>query len=101
MTDLIDEASAVGARLGICECGLRVAHALAGPVSRARRWFVVADGQRLRQLRQEHRLTQEALASRAGISVGTIGRLERQAHPSCRAVLWLGSPPRSASSPVP
>jgi transcriptional regulator with XRE-family HTH domain len=36
---------------------------------------VVADGQRLRQLRQERRLSQEALASRAGISVDTIGQL--------------------------
>ncbi|MGI8447568.1 MAG: helix-turn-helix domain-containing protein, partial [Streptosporangiaceae bacterium] len=70
--------------LSICESGLRAAHAPAGPVSRARRWFVVADGKRLRQLRQEHRLSQEMLASRAGISVGTIGQLERQAHPSCR-----------------
>lgn len=84
MTDLIDEAPAVGVRLSICESGLRAAHAPAGPVSRARRWFVVADGKRLRQLRQEHRLSQEMLASRAGISVGTIGQLERQAHPSCR-----------------
>jgi transcriptional regulator with XRE-family HTH domain len=45
---------------------------------------VVADGQLLRQLRREQRLSQDALASRAGISVGTIGQLERQARPSCR-----------------
>jgi transcriptional regulator with XRE-family HTH domain len=50
----------------------------------AQRWFVAVDGLRVRQLRRQHRLSQEALASRAGISVGTVGQLERQARPVCR-----------------
>jgi transcriptional regulator with XRE-family HTH domain len=52
--------------------------------SPAQRWFVAVDGLRVRQLRRQHRLSQEALASRAGISVGTVGQLERQARPVCR-----------------
>jgi DNA-binding XRE family transcriptional regulator len=84
MTDLIGATPAMGGRLNICESGLQAALAPAWPRSRARRWYVVADGQRLRQLRHERRLSQEALASRAGISVGTIGQLERQARSSCR-----------------
>jgi DNA-binding XRE family transcriptional regulator len=84
MTDLIGTAPAIVGRRSICESGLPTALAPASSGSRARRWFVVADGQRLRQLRREQRLSQEALARRAGISVGTIGQLERQAYPSCR-----------------
>ena len=45
---------------------------------------MVADGRRLRQLRRERRLPQQGLAVRAGISVATIGRLERQDRVSCR-----------------
>jgi transcriptional regulator with XRE-family HTH domain len=52
--------------------------------SRARPWIVVADGQRLRQLRRQRGMSQEALADRAGMSVATVGRLERQDRPSCR-----------------
>jgi transcriptional regulator with XRE-family HTH domain len=48
------------------------------------RWFVAVDGHRLRQLRREQQLSQEALASRAGISASTVGQLERQARPVCR-----------------
>jgi DNA-binding XRE family transcriptional regulator len=84
MTDLIGTAPAIGGRRSICDSGLPTSPAPAWSGSRARRWFVVADGPRLRQLRREQRLSQEALASRAGISVGTIGQLERQARPSCR-----------------
>jgi DNA-binding XRE family transcriptional regulator len=84
MTDLIGTAPAIVSRLSICESGLSAAPAPAWSGSRARRWFVVADGQRLRQLRREQRLSQEALARRAGISVSTIGQLERQAYASCR-----------------
>lgn len=50
----------------------------------AQRWFVVADGQRLRQLRRERRLSRQALAKRAGISVSTVAQLERQTCASCR-----------------
>jgi DNA-binding XRE family transcriptional regulator len=46
--------------------------------------MLVADGQRLRQLRRESGLSQEMLADQAGISRTTIGRLERQGHRSCR-----------------
>jgi transcriptional regulator with XRE-family HTH domain len=52
--------------------------------NRARPWIVVADGQRLRQLRRQRGMSQEALADRAGMSVATVGRLERQDRPSCR-----------------
>jgi len=44
--------------------------------SAGRRWIVIIDGQRLRQLRRQHGLSQETLADRAGISVATIGRLD-------------------------
>ena len=84
MTDLVGAASAIGGRRSICDSGLPAAPASAWSGSQARRWFVVADGHRLRQLRREQRLSQEALASRAGISVGTIGQLERQAYAFCR-----------------
>ena len=68
--------------------------------SRAQRWFVAVDGHRLRQLRRQQRLSQEALASRAGISVGTVGQLERQARTSYAGVaLWPGSPPRWVRTP--
>jgi DNA-binding XRE family transcriptional regulator len=83
MTDLI-ASPVIGGRPSICESGLSAAPTPAWSGSRARRWFVVADGHRLRQLRREQRLSQEALASRAGISVGTIGQLERKVRPSCR-----------------
>ena len=52
--------------------------------NRTRPWIVVADGQRLRQLRRQRAMSQEALADRAGMSVATVGRLERQDRPSCR-----------------
>jgi DNA-binding XRE family transcriptional regulator len=42
------------------------------------------DGQRLRHLRRQHGLSQEALASQAGISLTTITRLERQHRSPCR-----------------
>jgi DNA-binding XRE family transcriptional regulator len=48
------------------------------------RWMVIADGQRLQQLRHQHGLSQQKLADRAGISLTTVGRLERQGRRSCR-----------------
>jgi DNA-binding XRE family transcriptional regulator len=57
----------------------------AGPrSSAARRWIVVIDGQRLRELRLQGGLSQEMLADRAGVSAGTVGRLERHGRPTCR-----------------
>jgi transcriptional regulator with XRE-family HTH domain len=49
-----------------------------------RRWIVTVDGRRLRRIRQEHGLSQEMLAEVTGISLTTVGRLERQDRPSCR-----------------
>jgi DNA-binding XRE family transcriptional regulator len=45
----------------------------------------VLDGERLRQLRQQHRLSQEKLADLAGISLTTMARLERQDRSLCRS----------------
>jgi transcriptional regulator with XRE-family HTH domain len=42
------------------------------------------DGHRLRQLRRQHGLSQEKLADRAGISLTTMARLERQHRSPCR-----------------
>ena len=74
--------------------------------SQTLRWFVAVDGYRLRQLRREHRLSQEALASRAGISAGTVGQLERQARTSCRGrtlarlAAVLGTQPAALMPPL-
>ena len=51
----------------------------------AQRWTTVLDGERLRQLRQQHGLTQEKLADLAGISLTTMARLERQDRSPCRS----------------
>jgi DNA-binding XRE family transcriptional regulator len=50
----------------------------------ARPQSYVLDGPRLRRLRRQHGWSQEELADRAGISVTTVAKLERQPHPSCR-----------------
>ena len=50
----------------------------------SRRWFTVADGQRLRRLRNQRGLSQEQLASHAAISPATVARLERQPAAPCR-----------------
>jgi len=68
-------------------------------------WTTVLDGQRLRQLRGQHGLSQEELADRAGISRATVARLERQARPLCRhrtlarltAALIMTHPPHPAA----
>jgi transcriptional regulator with XRE-family HTH domain len=44
----------------------------------------ILDGQRLRQLRRQRDLSQEGLAERAGVSLTTVVRLERQARAPCR-----------------
>jgi hypothetical protein len=52
----------------------------------AQRWTTVLDGQRLRQLRRQHGLSQEKLADRAGISLTTVARLDGSpAHPAAAA----------------
>jgi len=52
--------------------------------SQGRSWVTTLDGQRLRQLRQQHGLSQERLAVLAGISAATVARLERRPASSCR-----------------
>jgi transcriptional regulator with XRE-family HTH domain len=49
-----------------------------------RRWTTVLDGARLRYLRHRQGLSQEQLASQAGISLTTMRRLERQPAAPCR-----------------
>jgi DNA-binding XRE family transcriptional regulator len=63
------------------------------------RWNTALDGQRLRQLRRQHDLSQEHLAAKAGISVATVARLERAPGTTCRTrtlarlAAALGKPP--------
>ena len=45
----------------------------------------MVDGRRLRQLRTQHHLSQEQLADRAGVSLATVARLERQPCAPCRS----------------
>jgi DNA-binding XRE family transcriptional regulator len=67
----------------------------------------ILDGQRLRQLRRERGLSQEKLADRAGISLTTVARLERQARASCRGrtlgrlAAALGEEPTTIACPEP
>jgi len=56
------------------------------------RWTTVLDGERLRQLRQQQRLSQEKLADLAGISLTTMARLERQDRSLAEAGPWGGLP---------
>jgi DNA-binding XRE family transcriptional regulator len=50
----------------------------------ARPLVFVLDGQRLRQLRRQHGLSQQNLADQAGISLTTVARLERHPRTPCR-----------------
>lgn len=43
------------------------------------------DGKQLRQLRNQHGLSQERLADLAGVSLTTVARLERQSPAPCRS----------------
>lgn len=54
------------------------------PNATRRTFTVTADGARLRALRRERGISQEALASQAGISPATVARLESRPHPTCR-----------------
>jgi transcriptional regulator with XRE-family HTH domain len=56
------------------------AHAL-----RASRWTMLIDGHHLRNSRNQHGLTRDQLASKAGISSATIARLERHSRIRCRS----------------
>ncbi len=65
-------------------------------------WTIVLDGTRLRQLRREHGLSQEQLASRAKISLTTLARLERQPQASCpgRTLARLAAAPDEQPSAI-
>ena len=60
----------------------------------------VLDGTRLRQLRREHGLSQEQLASRARISLTTVARLDGSPRPHAAAGHWPGLPRRWMSNPA-
>ena len=51
---------------------------------RAQRWTTTLDGGQLRLLRRQHELSQDQLATQAGMSLTTIRRLERQPTAPCR-----------------
>jgi transcriptional regulator with XRE-family HTH domain len=77
-----------------------VNHPASAPLSLGRhRWNTALDGQRLRQLRRQHDLSQEHLAAKAGISLATVARLERTSRTTCRTrtlarlAAALGEPP--------
>jgi DNA-binding XRE family transcriptional regulator len=53
-------------------------------MTQATLWITDLDGQRLRDLRRQHGLSQGALADQAGISLTTVARLERQHRSPCR-----------------
>ena len=54
------------------------------PRAASHRWTTVIDGHQLRRLRRQHGLSQEQLATHAGISLTTIRRLEHQPAAPCR-----------------
>ena len=75
--------------VGLGSCGESMSRSAykadgAGTDAVLRRWIVTVDGRRLRRMRRECGLSQEMLAEVTGISVTTVGRLERQDRPSCR-----------------
>jgi DNA-binding XRE family transcriptional regulator len=55
------------------------------PRATSQRWTTVINGRQLRRLRRQHGLSQEELAAKAGISLTTIRRLERQPTAPCRS----------------
>jgi serine/threonine-protein kinase RsbW len=69
-----------------------------------RHWIVTLDGPLLRQVRKAAGLSQEQLASAAGMSPATIGKLEREARPRChfrtraRVAAALGAYPQAITA---
>src|SRR5260370_16209229 len=58
-------------------------------VRRDRYWIITLDGTRLREARIERGLSRDELAEEAGVSLATVGWLERQHVASChRATLY-------------
>lgn len=74
---------------------------------RTQRWTTALDGLKLRQLRHQHGLSQEALADRADVSLTTVARLERHHRSPCRTYTLarlaaaLGEPAASISLATP
>jgi DNA-binding XRE family transcriptional regulator len=58
--------------------------AISDGTRRADRWTTLADGRKIRQLRHQLALSQDALADPAQIGVTTLARLERDDHAPCR-----------------
>jgi DNA-binding XRE family transcriptional regulator len=48
-----------------------------------RAWIVILDGELLREARRSAGLSQERLASKSGVSITTVKRLERESLPRC------------------
>jgi DNA-binding XRE family transcriptional regulator len=93
------------ARLQSRQYGLLPAPILTARTRSAQTWTTLIDGRRLRQLRRQHGLSQEKLAYRAGISLSTVARLERQPYSLCRCrtlariAAVLGEDPATISAP--
>ena len=58
---------------------------MSASLARAQRWTTVLDSDRLRQLRLQRGLSQSELAGKAGLSLATMARLERQPGRRCRS----------------
>lgn len=77
------------------------------PTQASGRWFAIVDGTRVRQLRHQHGLSPAELAGKAGISLSTVTRLERQSQRCCRTrtlarlAAALGQPPAVFTSTQP
>lgn len=54
------------------------------PNRRAQRWIAAVDGQQVGELRRQRGLARAELALLAGLSLGTVARLEREHGTTCR-----------------
>jgi transcriptional regulator with XRE-family HTH domain len=76
------------------------------PSNRAQRWTIIADGQRIRELRRQCGLAQAELAALAGVSLNTVARPERQHRTACRTrtlariAAALGEPPAAIAAVI-